>query len=144
MTRVRLIRRAAIAGCVVLAAIQFVPVDRDNPPVRFELVAPDSVMAVFRRACYDCHSNETRWPWYNRVAPFSWLVSSHVKKGRGDLNFSDWPVFDFELQDLARKDIYEQVSKGKMPLRSYTVIHREARLDEADRELLIRWAEGGY
>ena len=128
---------------LVLIGIQFIPVDRVNPPIQSELMAPEDVDAILRRACYDCHSNETRWPLYSYIAPISWLVVGHVNEGRGDLNFSEWPTFDFELQELALSDIAEQVSEGKMPLQSYTLIHRDAKLSDEERELLLGWARSG-
>lgn len=132
--------RVALIGAVLIAAAQLVPVPRTNPPVRSQPDAPEHVLGILRRACYDCHSNETRWPWYSRVAPTSWVVASHVRRARGDLNFSEWPTFDFELQELSRDDIREQIANGRMPLRSYTFIHRGARLDAEDREALLAWA----
>ena len=141
MTRKSL--RWPLAALVVLfLGIQVIPVDRANPPAGTELRAPDPVMAVLRRACYDCHSHETRWPWYSRVAPMAWLMADHVKEGRGDLNFSEWPAFDFEELGEAGKDIRKQIEKGKMPLRSYLWLHPQARLSEADREILLDWARG--
>lgn len=132
---------AGIAG--VLLLIQLVPVERSNPEVVTPLAAPPEVDSILRRACYDCHSHETRWPWYSRVAPLSWWLADHVAEGRDDLNFSDWPSFDFDLQELAYRDIAEQVSAGKMPPRSYRLLHSGARLSEADRERLLRWADVG-
>ena len=73
-----------VAGLIL---IQFAPVDRSNPSVTGEVSAPDPIMAVLRNSCYDCHSNETRWPWYSRVAPLSWRIAQHVREGRGHLNF---------------------------------------------------------
>lgn len=122
-------------------ALQLVPVERSNPPIRSDVDAPAEVEAILRRACYDCHSHETRWPWYSYVAPVSWFVVDHVKHGRGDLNFSDWPAFDFEAQDLALSDVREQITKGEMPLPSYLILHRDARLSEDDRAVLLEWAE---
>lgn len=136
----RLARRVGVALVVILVGIQFVPIDRTNPPVKSEVDAPDEVAAILQRACYDCHSNETRWPWYSRVAPTSWLVAGHVQEGRGEINFSEWPTFDFELQEHAYRDIEEQIDEGKMPLRSYTLVHSDARLSQEDRETLLRWA----
>lgn len=132
--------RAAAAALVAAVAIQFVPVDRDNPPVDFEIEAPDDVHAVLRRACYDCHSNETRWPWYSRVAPVSWLVARDVARGREDMNFSEWPVFDFEAQEHAFVDIHKQIDRRRMPLPIYVFMHPEAKLSEAERRLLLEWA----
>jgi Haem-binding domain len=133
-------------GLVVFGALQLVGVDRTNPPIAREVRAPGPVMGILKRACYDCHSNRTAWPWYSRVAPMSWLVAHHVHEGRGDLNFTEWPEFDQELKDQAFHDIRRQLSKKKMPLRSYLLLHPEARLTDADRDTLLRWAEGesGY
>jgi len=125
---------------VILGAAQFIPVDRSNPPVTGEVSAPPAVQALLRRACYNCHSNETRWPWYSRVAPVSWFVAGHVHDGRDDLNFSEWPVFDLEGQDLAMEDIQKQMRKHGMPLKSYLLIHPEARLTDAEYDTLARWA----
>jgi len=132
--------RAAAAALVAVAAIQWVPVRRDNPPVEFEVGAPDEVHVILRRACYDCHSNETRWPWYSRVAPVSWLVARDVTRGREDLNFSDWPVFDFEAQEHALADIAKQIDRRRMPLPIYVAMHPHARLSEAERSTLLDWA----
>lgn len=132
--------RAAAAALVVVVAVQFVPVTRANPPVEFEVEAPDDVHAILRRACYDCHSNETRWPWYSRVAPVSWLVARDVARGREDLNLSEWPVFDFEAQEHALADIVKQIDRKKMPLPIYVVMHPEAKLSEAERARLLDWA----
>jgi hypothetical protein len=130
---------AAVIAAVIMIGLQFIPVDRTNPPVQSEVQAPDSVIAILRGACYDCHSNETSWPWYSYVAPASWFVIRHVNRGRGDLNFSEWPTFDFEAEELTRSDIHEQIEKGKMPLRSYLILNPGARLTEADRRTLLQW-----
>jgi hypothetical protein len=134
------ITSAAIAGIVVVAAIQLIPVRRTNPPVTADVSAPAEVETILRGACYDCHSNETRWPWYSRVAPVSWFIAHHIEEGRGDLNFSEWPVYDFKAQDEAFEDIRKQVSQGKMPLRSYRIMHPEARLTDAQRKVILKWA----
>jgi hypothetical protein len=132
--------RATAAALVAAVAIQLVPVNRSNPPVEFEVDPPAEVHAILRRACYDCHSHETKWPWYSRVAPVSWLVARDVHRGRDDLNFSDWPVFDFEAQDHALADIAKQIDRGRMPLPIYRAMHPGARLSEADRRRLLDWA----
>ena len=132
--------RIVIVLVVALIGIQVVPVERSNPPSKWDVTAPDSVRRILRRACYDCHSNETEWPWYSRVAPFSWIVTSHVREARGDLNFSEWPRFDAELERMELREIAEEVSEGEMPLWSYTMIHRDARLHDREREIIVRWA----
>lgn len=139
-SRLSPLRWIALVVALVLIGIQFVPVDRDNPPVQSALEAPAEIDQILRRACYDCHSNETRWPWYSYVAPVSWTVVGHVNHGRGDLNFSEWPTFDLEGQEHAFKDIEQQIEKGEMPLESYVRMHRDARLSSEERDALLHWA----
>ncbi len=132
---------AVVAAGLFLGA-QFVPVDRGNPPVRHDVGAPPAVAALLRTSCYDCHSRETRWPWYSRVAPVSWLVADHVREGRRELDFSDWPAADLEAQDDLLREIAREVAKGGMPLNGYAWAHPGARLDAAGRETIVRWARG--
>lgn len=136
--------RWVVLGCVVLlAAIQFVPVDRANPPVETEVPAPAVVRAVLRRSCYDCHSNETVWPWYSKVAPFSWLAARDVNGGRKELNFSTWNRYAPPQQAKKLKECWEEIAAGQMPLWIYLPLHRDAMLSDADRELLRLWTLGG-
>jgi len=139
----KLLRWSLAAAALVFLGLQLVPLERSNPPVGSALQAPAEVMHILRDACYDCHSNETRWPWYSRVAPVSWWVVDHVEHARADLNFSDWPAFDFEAQEHAFEDIHEQIERREMPLRSYGWMHPRARLDDEERARLLRWAETG-
>jgi hypothetical protein len=105
-----------------------------------QIAVPSTVDRVLRRACYDCHSHETRWRWYARVAPASWLVVSDVDEGRRHLNFSTWSDYHrFERADLLDKSC-ELVSNGTMPLRGYRLMHAAARLTPADVEALCEWA----
>ena len=131
---------AGVGAVALLLCVQLVPVERGNPPVRRDAAAPAAVDALLRAACYDCHSNETRWPWYARVAPASWLLARHVKEGRHELNFSDWPVVDFDAQDLLLHDIAKALRAGKMPPRSYRLAHREARLTPELVNTILEWA----
>src|SRR5271154_1013011 len=135
--------RAAGAGGVVSALARPVPVDRANPPVGGEVAAPAGVHAILRRACYDCHSNETVWPWYGRVAPVSWLLERDVREGRKEVDFSVFGQYAEKRRQRKWVEIPEQVEKGEMPPWFYTAIHPEARLSEADRQTLIRWAREG-
>ncbi len=134
------VRRVLLGVVLVLAAIQVVPVDRSNPPVETEIPAPENVRAVLRRACYDCHSNESVWPWYSRVAPVSWLVARDVREGRGELNFSTWNLYAEKRRARKGKEILEQVAKGEMPPWFYVAVHREAALSAEDAALLKEWA----
>lgn len=123
----------------VVVMIQLYPVPRTNPPVESDLVAPPAVKAVLERSCYDCHSHQTVWPWYSRVAPVSWWVVSHVTKGRKDLNFSQWPTFDLGAQDHILREISKQVRNDLMPLPSYLRGHPEAVLSDQDKRLILDW-----
>ena len=135
-----LVRRALIGLALVFVLVQLVPVDRANPPVGGEVAAPGEVRAILRRACYDCHSNETVWPWYGRVAPVSWLLERDIREGRKEVDFSVFGQYAEKRRQRKWVEIPEQVETGKMPPWFYTAIHPDARLSEADRQALIRWA----
>ena len=137
------VRRVLLGVVLVLAAIQFVPVNRSNPPVETEIPAPADVRAVLRRACYDCHSNETAWPWYSRVAPVSWLVARDVREGRRELNFSAWNRYEPKARSKKLKEIREEVADGEMPPWFYVINHRDALLSAGDEALLNAWALAG-
>ena len=134
MTRGR--RLASLGAGALLATIQLVPYGRahDNPPVVQEprWDRPET-RALAVRACFDCHSNETRWPWYSHVAPASWLVQRDVNQGRQALNFSEWQRTYKEAGESA-----ETVSEGEMPLQTYVLMHPSARLSLAERRALAQ------
>jgi hypothetical protein len=139
-------KRALRIVAIVFIVMQFIRPDRTNPEVdsSFELEAvvevPTPVGALLRAACYDCHSNETVWPWYAHVAPTSWLVTRHVDEGRRHLNFSDWGNYPPSRADHKLEEVIEYVENGEMPLSSYTPLHPEARLSDDDRQAIIAWA----
>jgi len=138
----KLKRVLKIVGWVALAlflAIQLMPVERSNPPVEADLVAPQEVEAVLRAACYDCHSSETRWPWYSYVAPVSWVIAHDVEEARREMTFSEWGVLDPREQLELRQELWEEIEKGKMPLKKYLMLHPSARLDENQKRLLRDW-----
>jgi hypothetical protein len=138
----KLARVAVIAGVVVGVGIQFVPVAGigSNPPDRFALGAPAEVEAIMRRACLDCHSNETRWPLYARVAPGSWLMTRDITKGRQHLNFSEWGGSDDEERKLDRENCWDKVEAGEMPPWFYIYpLHLDAKLSDADKATLKAW-----
>jgi len=125
---------------LVLFGIQLVPVPRENPPVTAEILAPDQVRSRLESSCYDCHSNQTVWPWYSHVAPVSWLVYRDVRKARDELNFSLWDEYTDRRRDHKLEEIEEKVSEGEMPLKIYLPLHPDARLSDADRQTLVDWA----
>jgi heme-binding protein len=136
----RLVKWAAITLCVVFVAIQFVPVSRTNPPAQGEFRGSAELVSVLRRACYDCHSNETVWPWYSRVAPLSWVIAHDVNEGRAELNFSTWNQLSVDKQAKAMKESWKEVAEGEMPTWYYVALHSEARLSPNDQSVLRGWA----
>jgi hypothetical protein len=142
--RWRVLRWTVLAFVAALVAIQFVPVVRSNPPVETEVPAPPEVRTVLRRSCYDCHSNETVWPWYSRVAPVSWLLANDVREGRRELNFSTWNRYTTQQQVKKLKESWEEVEEGEMPLWFYLPMHRDAVLSGNDRQTLHGWAVGTH
>jgi hypothetical protein len=124
-----------IALVVVLLGIQLIPYGRDhqNPPVTNEVTWNEPAtrdLAV--AACYDCHSNETVWPWYSNIAPVSWLVQHDVEEGRQRLNFSEWPP-----RRLERGEMGEVIYEGYMPPSYYTILHSNAKLTDAEKQVLV-------
>ena len=136
----RVVKWAALAFCGAFIAIQLVPVSRTNPPVQGDFRGSTEVVSVLRRACYDCHSNETVWPWYSRVAPLSWVIAHDVNEGRAALNFSTWNQLSAEKQAEAMKESWEEVAEGKMPTWYYVALHPEARLSANDQSVLRGWS----
>ena len=133
-------RKWLIAGAALIVGIQMVPIDRSNPPVQQSVDAPGPVKAILERSCFDCHSHETRWPWYSHIAPVSWLVGYDVAEAREHMNLSTWNLLDPEERAETIEEIWEEVEEGEMPLWYYLPLHPEARLSEADRTTLRDWA----
>ena len=131
---VKILKTTAGVAVGLLAAMQLFQPERTNPPsdpaASFEAVVrpPQEIASSLKRSCYDCHSNQTTWPWYSSGAPVSWLVANDVKEGRAHLNFSEWtrPGPEGELPSMG--EVCEQVRAGKMPLWSYTLLHPDAKL----------------
>jgi len=135
----------SIIGVIVL--MQAYPVSQpkiseDNPN---DLIAttevPDNIAGMLKTACYDCHSNETIYPWYSYVAPIKWLVYRDTYEGREDLNFSNWADMSKMDQATALSDISDEVLEGEMPMKIYPIMHAEAKLSDEDRQALADWAD---
>jgi hypothetical protein len=128
-----------LTGLFVL--VQLVPYGRNhtNPPVLQEYPWPSpEARAVAKRACYDCHSNETTWYWYTNIAPFSWLIQHDVDEGRSIVNFSEW----MQGKQEGTSEIGEVIQEGTMPPLQYTLIHPSAKLSAADKDILLRSLPG--
>jgi len=130
-----------ILGTLLL--LQFIKIDVPPPPkatASDEIKAPKEVMKLLKTSCYDCHSNNTKWPWYSKVAPFSWQVASNVKNGRNWLNFSIWNRYDEKKRNKIFKGMVTALNI-KMPPAEYLLIHKDARLKPSERKLLQDWAK---
>jgi Haem-binding domain len=139
----RLLRAIGIIAVVFLVVAQFVKITRTNPPVESDVPAPADVKVALRGACYDCHSNETTWPWYSHVAPVSWLLAYDVSEGREELNFSTWQRYDAAKQQKKLKETIETLHEGEMPPWYYSILHPAARLADKDRQAIVTWASQG-
>ena len=137
------VKRTLVLVGLVWIGLQFVPTGISHVPTTpkkmhmSEVITPQ-VGAILDRSCQDCHSDNTRWPWYSRVAPVSWLVTRDVRRGRTKLDFSDW-AGRFHSSNQ-RMEICDAVSNGSMPMRAYTFIHRDARLTPQDVDRVCDWA----
>lgn len=132
--------RIVLAVIVTFVGIQFIPVNRSNPPVEEEILVSPDVKAILKRACYDCHSHETVWPGYSHVAPVSWLLAWDVGEGREELNFSTWNRYSQKKRDKIIKEIWKEVQESEMPPWFYLPLHQDARLSENDHSVLRAWA----
>ena len=101
---------------------------------------PETVSEILSTACYDCHSNNTRYPWYNSIQPVAWWLNSHIKDGKKHLNFDEFTTYSLKRQDHKLEELIESQEDQWMPLESFTVLHEDARLSRTQRKLLIDWA----
>jgi hypothetical protein len=141
--RIRILLIAGVAGFVLLqvfpAKVIGIPTQDigTNPPERYTLDAPPEVLAVMKRACYDCHTHETKWPLYARIAPGSWLMARDVHNGRNHLNFSKWADVDEDERKDDLQTCWEQIESGAMPKWFYVFpFHPSAKLSDADKAVL--------
>ncbi|HIG59232.1 MAG TPA: cytochrome C [Flavobacteriales bacterium] len=138
-------RNLLIAFLAVFALIQFKVIDKSpieiNPESDFLMIeqAPKEVVELIQTSCYDCHSNLTTYPWYSNIAPVSWWLKGHIDNGRGKLNFSEWDSYSLEESDTLKVKSANMIEKNWMPILTYKIIHKESRLSDEQRALLIGW-----
>ncbi len=127
--------------------IQFFQPDKNNNDVVVAnnissvVAVPDSVNKILYTACNDCHSNNTEYPWYSNIQPVGWWLADHIKEGKNELNFNEFATYSTKRQLKKLEEIKKEVEEGEMPLDSYTWIHRSAKLDAAQKQLIINWAD---
>lgn len=139
--------RIGIAVGGLLIAMQLVQIRRDNPPTDLSktiyatVPVPANVRSVLDRSCADCHSNETRWPWYSYVAPVSWFVGSDVHGARRQLNLSEWATYPAKKKEHKLETICDEIMNNDMPDSKYVFIHRNARLSQQERTAVCQWTQ---
>jgi hypothetical protein len=139
----KLLPKILLGGVAVLVLIQLVRPDHTNPPVTGPIHTPPEVLTLLKRSCFDCHSNETTWPWYSQIAPVSWLVARDVNEGRKHLNFSQWEGYEPGRKAKKLEEVASEVTEGGMPMEIYLPMHPDAKLSEGDRKVLVDWAKAG-
>lgn len=125
-------KRLLVAACIIVLAAQLVRPTIDNPPVTAGFSGPADVKAIFQRACYNCHSNQTQLAWFDQIVPASWLVAGHIKDARAVLNFSNWDSMPAGARKASLFECLNQMTFNTMPLGSYTFVHHDARVDAQD------------
>ena len=141
-----MIKKILIGLLIVLIAIQFIKPTRNlsgNTDKDISTIYPmsDSVKQIVTKACADCHSNKTVYPWYASVQPISFWLDHHVDEGKREINFNEFASYRIGKQNHKLKEVIEQIKEDEMPLSSYTLIHKDAKLTEAEKTTLIQWCQ---
>jgi len=132
---------------IAVIALQFVPnqMPAYTEAGKDDLVSsgavPENISSILRTSCYDCHSNQTHYPWYSKVAPASWLLAKDIREGREELNFSDWESYSKRRKIRNLGNIKEEVTSGEMPLKVYLIMHRNAKLSPEQVSALSKWTD---
>jgi hypothetical protein len=150
----RILKRILVFLLIVFLLMQLLQPDKNNNDViakndiKHILAVPDSVQNLLAQACYDCHSNNTNYPWYSNIQPVAWWLSNHVEEGKGHLNFNEFTNIPPRNGKTTRQrqlkkleEIKETIEEEEMPLTSYTLLHKEARLTKQQKHLIIQWAD---
>lgn len=141
------IKKVLLAAGIVFIAIQFIqPAKNINNQVSATDISktipvPDNVQTIFKNACYDCHSNNTVYPWYSNFQPMAWFMAGHIKEAKEKLNFSEFGSYSTRRQISKLDGIANSIKDDIMPLSSYKLMHKNARLSTNEKELLIKWAQ---
>ena len=144
-------RKIKIVFLILLAVfvlIQFIRPDKNQSTsqklttdITGIYVVPNDVQTILKNACHDCHSNNTKYPWYVNIQPVGWFMAGHIKNGKKELNFNEYGTYSSKRQRNKLKRMKEQIEENKMPLSSYTLLHREARLTANQKEQITRWID---
>lgn len=138
-------KKILVVFLVAFIMIQFFPIDKTNPPptpgmdfLKIKKTSPE-IAKIITTSCYDCHSNETKYPWYSNIAPSSWFLKNHIDEGRKHLNFSTFATYEPKRQAHKLEECIEMVEKNEMPVESYIVGHSDAQLTPEQKQALINY-----
>lgn len=143
----KIIKKIAIALLVILVAIQFFRPEKNTESAITEnhiynvYSTTNEVKTILDKACNDCHTNNTKYPWYASIQPVAWWLNDHIKDGKKHLNFSEYKNYNLRRQYHKMEEVIEQVKEGEMPLNSYTLTHGDAKLTSDEQALLTGWAQ---
>ncbi len=143
----RLVIKIILAiGLITFVVIQFFQPQKNSSEISENHIfkqeqLPENVQQMLKNACIDCHSNNTNYPWYNNIAPVSWMVNKHIAEGKKELNFSEWGEMDNYDKIGTLEDIRKEVEQKAMPLKSYVIMHKDARLSDEERAALFAWID---
>lgn len=138
-------KKVLILIVVILVGIQFITIDKTNPPIDEKkdfinlINPPNNLGTTIKNACYDCHSYNTKYPWYADVAPISWLIKEHVNNGRNHLNFSIWPDYKERKKGTKIEECIDMIKSGEMPMKGYIIFHPEAEITQERKMELLKW-----
>jgi len=141
----KILKIVAMIVLVAFVGIQFIPTERNQsdfvPKTDFLLVnnTPETIGKLVMESCYDCHSNNTKYPWYNRIQPMAWFLEDHIIEGKKELNFSEWDEYSDRRKNSKLNSIISQIEDDEMPLYSYTLIHRDAVYSDSEKEMVIEY-----
>ena len=141
-------RKILLIIIVIIIGIQFIrPAKNQSADVLTSDIShvypvPQNVSVILKKACNDCHSNNTVYPWYAEVQPVAWWLNHHIQEGKNELNFNEFAAYAIPRQYHKLEEVIEQVKEGEMPIWSYTLIHTDAKLTDEEKQTLIHWAEG--
>ena len=144
----RIFKKILIIGLVIFLLMQLYQPARNKDDgvvlpshITKLYLVPDSVQVIFAATCYDCHSNNTKYPWYSYIQPARFMMEKHIINGKKDLNFSEFGNYSKRRQESKFESIIKQVRSGEMPLTSYTILHKNSRLTAAQKETIINWID---
>jgi len=146
----KMLKKILMALLAIIIIIQFIRPAKNistattTQDITTVYTVPDTVYKILQKACYDCHSNNTRYPWYFNIQPVAWWMQNHINDAKKELNFSEYATFTEKRKVNKMRHIFEEVDEGGMPLDSYTWIHKDAMLSKDERQLVVDWAKNIY